>query len=71
MPCGLKNAGMTFQWLMDRIFFDLPYSFVYLKDCLVASRSVPDHRLHLREVLQRLQNNELVRLCLLILFARI
>jgi Reverse transcriptase (RNA-dependent DNA polymerase) len=57
MPFGLKNAGMTFQRLLDRIFFDLPYSFVYLDDCLVASKSVPDHRLHLRETLQRLQNN--------------
>jgi RNase H-like domain found in reverse transcriptase/Reverse transcriptase (RNA-dependent DNA polymerase) len=60
MPFGLKNAGMTFQRLMDRIFFDLPYSFVYLDDLLVASRSVEDHRRHLREVLRRLQENGLV-----------
>jgi RNase H-like domain found in reverse transcriptase/Reverse transcriptase (RNA-dependent DNA polymerase) len=45
---------------MDNIFFDLPYSFVYLDDCMVASKSVPDHRRHLREVLQRLQSNGLV-----------
>jgi Reverse transcriptase (RNA-dependent DNA polymerase) len=60
MPFGLKNAGMTFQRLMDRIFFDLPYRFVYLDDLLVASRSVEDHRRHLREVLRRLQENGLV-----------
>jgi RNase H-like domain found in reverse transcriptase len=33
---------------------------VYLDDCLVASRNVPDHRRHLREVLQHLQSNGLV-----------
>ena len=60
MPFGLKNAGMTFQRLMDRVFFDLPYSFVYLDDLLVASRCIEDHRRHLREVLGRLQQNGLV-----------
>jgi hypothetical protein len=38
MPFGLKNAGMTFQRLMDRVLFDIPYVFVYLDDMLVASR---------------------------------
>jgi Reverse transcriptase (RNA-dependent DNA polymerase) len=32
MPFGLKNAGMTFQRLMDRVMFDIPYVFVYLDD---------------------------------------
>jgi transposase InsO family protein len=60
MPFGLRNAGMTFQRLMDNIFFDLPFAFVYLDDVLVASRSAADHRRHLREVLQCLQDNNLV-----------
>jgi hypothetical protein len=59
MPFSLRNAGMTFQRLMD-IFFDLPFAFVHLDDILVASRSVADHRRHLREVLQCLQDNNLV-----------
>jgi hypothetical protein len=40
MPFGLRNAGMTFQRMMDQLFFDLPCVFVYLDDLLVASRSV-------------------------------
>jgi hypothetical protein len=39
MPFGLKNAGMTFQRLMDQNFQDLPFAFIYLDDILVASRS--------------------------------
>jgi Reverse transcriptase (RNA-dependent DNA polymerase) len=38
MPFGLRNAGMTFQRMMDQIFFDLPCVFIYLDDLLVASR---------------------------------
>jgi hypothetical protein len=43
MPFGLKNAGMTFQRLMDRIFFDLAFTFVYLDDLLIASQNVEDY----------------------------
>jgi hypothetical protein len=60
MPFGLKNAGMTFQRLMDRIFFDIPFVYVYLDDMLITSRSLGDHRRHLEEVLRRLQANGLV-----------
>jgi hypothetical protein len=45
---------------MAKIFFYLPYSFVYLDDQLVASRSGKDDRGHLRYVLQWLQDNSLV-----------
>jgi Reverse transcriptase (RNA-dependent DNA polymerase) len=51
---------MTFQRLMDRIFFDLPFCFVYLDDLLVASRDTADHCRHLRQALQLLQENGLV-----------
>jgi hypothetical protein len=60
MPFGLKNAGMTFQRMMDQIFFDLPCVFVYLDDLLVASRSEADHCCHLQQVLLLLQQNGLV-----------
>jgi hypothetical protein len=60
MPFRLKNAGMTFQRLMDHIFFDLPFCFVYLNDLLVEGHSAEEHRRHLRQALLRLQENGLV-----------
>ena len=51
LPFGLRNATQTFQRMMDRIFGDLPFCFVYLDDILVFSNSLYDHQLHLRRVL--------------------
>jgi Reverse transcriptase (RNA-dependent DNA polymerase) len=60
MPFGLKNAGMTFQLLMNQILFNITYVFVYLDDMLITSHTREEHLLHLREVLGRLQDNSLV-----------
>jgi transposase InsO family protein len=60
MPFGLKNAGMTFQRLMDSILNGLPFVFVYLDDILVASPCEESHRRHVAEVLRILQRNGLV-----------
>jgi len=59
-PFGLRNAGQTFQRMMDRILAGLPFCFVYLDDILVASPSHEEHVLHLKEVLTRLQQHGLV-----------
>lgn len=56
MPYGLKNAAQAFQRLMDTVLQGLPYVFVYLDDILIASSNYRDHLLHIREVLQRLQD---------------
>jgi len=47
MPFGLKNAAQSFQRLMDRLFRDIPYAFVYFDDVLVASRTPEEHLRHL------------------------
>lgn len=60
MPFGLRNAGQTFQRLMDEVLSGLEYVFCYLDDVLVASKSVEEHAGHLREVFQRLQQHGLV-----------
>ena len=56
MPFGLKNSGASFQRMMDQILGDLPHSFVYVDDILVASRTAEEHRQHLHEVFARLRD---------------
>jgi hypothetical protein len=60
IPFGLRNAGQTFQRLMDSVLAGLPSCFVYMDDVLVASTSPAQHVAHLKEVLERLQQQGLV-----------
>ncbi|XP_043262477.1 uncharacterized protein LOC122403181 [Colletes gigas] len=54
MPFGLRNAGQTFQWYMNRALGDLEFAFVYVDDILIASASREEHIAHTRTVLERL-----------------
>lgn len=56
MPFGLKNAGMTFQRLMDSLFAGLNFVFIYNDDILVASPDMKTHLLHLTAVLDILHS---------------
>jgi len=60
MPFGLRNAGQTFQRLMDRILGDLPFAFTFMDDVLLASVDHQQHESFLRVVLQRLAEQGLV-----------
>ena len=60
MPFGLRNAGNTFQRMMDRLGIDLPFIFIYLDDILIASPDFETHLQHLRAVLERLRSFGLV-----------
>jgi len=63
LPFGLTNSPATFQRLMSSIFGDLvgPDGFMlcYLDDLLVYSKSLDEHREHLRQVLERLRQHKL------------
>ena len=54
MPFGLRNAGQSFQRFMDEVLHGLDCIFVYLDNILVASNTVEEHHVHLKEVLKRL-----------------
>jgi hypothetical protein len=60
MPYGLRNAGNTFQRMMDRVLAGLDFCFWYLDDIIVASSSRQEHLGHLQQLLQRLQDHGLV-----------
>ena len=44
LPFDLRNASQTFQRMMDNIFGDLPFCFIYLDDILVFSGSLEAYR---------------------------
>lgn len=56
MPFGLKNAGATYQRLMDYVFQDMIWRSVevYVDDIVVKSESSEQHISNLQEVFQAL-----------------
>jgi hypothetical protein len=60
MPFGLRNAGQSFQRMMDQVLAGLPFAFCYNDDILVASPDHASHQQHLRQVLERLREAGLV-----------
>ena len=61
MPFGLTNAPSVFQRLMQRVLMGLnptdgpEFVSVYIDDVLVFSRTLEDHLVHLRKVIERLE----------------
>ena len=61
MPFGLTNAPAVFQHMANdvfREFLDL-FVIIYLDDILVFSKTLLDHRCHVRQVLQKLREHNL------------
>ena len=60
MPFGLTNAPATFNRMMDRIFCKHhAYTGVFFDDIIIYSKSLEEHKFHLKAVFQELQDNKL------------
>lgn len=59
MPFGLTNAAQSFQRFMNNILRGLEFTFCYIDDILIASKTVDEHKVHLEQVLSRLQEHGL------------
>lgn len=61
MPFGLINTPATFQEFINDVLQGLIDHFyiVYLDDILIFSRNKADHKQHVRQVLERLQQHQL------------
>ena len=61
MTFGLMNAATTFQQLMNKLFTGAKwnFSFVYLDDLLIVSKSFQEHLEHLEPVLRQLKEASL------------
>ncbi len=57
LPFGLTNAPATFQNVMNDMFNDMidDSTIIYLDDILVYSKTKEEHKMHVRQVLQRLK----------------
>nr|CDS30016.1 gag pol polyprotein [Hymenolepis microstoma] len=55
MPFGLRNAAQSFQRFMDQDFRGLDFVFTYFDDVLIASSNLEEHKQHLQQVFERLQ----------------
>ena len=56
MPFGLSGAPSSFQRFMDTIFRGLLYVTIYLDDILIHSADEDTHKVHLKEVFNRLSD---------------
>jgi hypothetical protein len=56
MPFGFKNALVFFQRIMNKTLRDVrAFARCYIDDIIIFSKSHAEHRVHLREVFQRLR----------------
>jgi hypothetical protein len=60
MPFGLRNAGSSFQRMLDCVLTGLPFAYCYLDDLHIASPDRATHFSHLRQVFGRLRDFDLV-----------
>ncbi len=60
VPMGLKNAPAKFASFIQLLVGDLPFVQFYLDDIVIFSNSTSEHVEHLRIVLQRLKDENII-----------
>jgi hypothetical protein len=56
MPFGLKNTPVFFKKIMDKTMIGVrAFARCYINDIIIFNKSHAEHKLHLREVFQRLR----------------
>ena len=55
MPMGLCNAGASFQRFVNEVLRELSFSFMYIDDVLIFSKTREEHIRHLTLVIERLK----------------
>jgi hypothetical protein len=61
MSFGLTNAPAYFMYLMNKVFMEYLDRFVivFIDDILIFSKTIEEHKEHLRLVLEKLRSNQL------------
>ena len=61
MPFGLKNASATYQWAMQKIFYNVLHKYMecYVDDLVVKTKRREYHLVDLRSVFNRLRKYQL------------
>lgn len=61
MPFGLKNAGATFLWLVNKIFKKLTGDIVevYIDDTVIKNKKKVNHLYHLQTIFTIIQDNKM------------
>jgi len=61
MPFGLTNAPATFQCMIDQVLREYSaFTVIYLDDILIFSATLGEHKKHVHQVLQALENAKLL-----------
>jgi hypothetical protein len=60
MSFGLRNAAQQFRRFMDDTLRELDFCFAYLDDILTFSRSLKEHKQHLRTLFDRLKKRTIL-----------
>ena len=58
LPFGLKNAPTEFQRVMDQVLSGLSFTWCYIDDVIILSKTPHEHVRHLQAVFERLRRQE-------------